>query len=315
MKKSAPVLVIGFLFVLMPLAHAASSAKGEAAAAVEYLGMKSWRAISGAAIRMFYGPAENGLRDMIASVAAENTQKPHLQIEKFLSPPEIDALQQPVSPPPVTGVSAFPSDENDWIEAFDRRPSNKDLSVAKEENQLMNSQIFNKTPQKFPGTIADFRTFLDATSSTIVTIVGHNDGGLFFVPPRNYLELEQMNDQCSRAMKVCVFLNCKAAKSEKVMVGSIRYLSVRDAAGLAQKVRRLSELAIDRNMNRMELLQAIVLMMQKTESAQGRRHVVILMGPLTGGGGVLAMVVAANQGVIIGPQSPNNQSSQSGSTR
>jgi len=141
-----------------------------------------------ALMRQIYGPAEAELREIVESVVAEENAEPHLQVEKYLTTAQRMGLQQTVSPPPLSGFSAFPTDANDWLGVFDRRPSYNDLSGTQTQNDKLYTDILSDRPRGLPQTVIEFRHFLDLTSSTVITIISHNDGEVLVVPPEEGLD-------------------------------------------------------------------------------------------------------------------------------
>jgi hypothetical protein len=107
------------------------------------------------------------------------------------------------------------------------------------------------------------------------------------VPPHHLIDLEEMDTACQSAAKFCVFLSCKATAS--VQIGASRELNLPDAMDLARRARRVTEIAIEKKLDKRALAEAIVMVIQQTESAQKRRYALYHFGP-PGAAGLLFIV-------------------------
>jgi hypothetical protein len=220
--------------------------------------------------RLFCGPLEADIARIMADVNEDmNSSEP--QIAAIFTEHQVKALLHQVSPPPVTGFSAFPSDDSSWSAVFDgSHPSDRQKDLASSLNNDFNQNMVDRRPRRLPTNIDEFVELLHATDSDVFTIVGHNDGVNLTVPPHHLLELEEMDTACRSVAKICVFLSCKATSS--VQIGASRKLDLPDAMDLARHTRRITEIAIEEKRDKRALAEPIIMVIQRTESSQKRRY-------------------------------------------
>ncbi|EGY02511.1 hypothetical protein AZA_87827 [Nitrospirillum viridazoti Y2] len=190
----------------------------------------------------------------------------------------LDALGATVSPPPLGGFSAYPETDASWGAVFGKGivPSMREKENAVSSNKALRS-FLNDNGEKIPQNIKEFRNYLKSNKSSVITIIGHNEGFMLKTPPKGSMSLVDMDQECLKLDKFCVFLSCRADRVG--VVGPERQLTIKDAEGIAEKIKKASDIAVAQNKTKADLMAVIVSIIQEEESDQKKKYQVKFLLP------------------------------------
>jgi hypothetical protein len=102
--------------------------------------------------------------------------------------------------------AAIPTDEKEFRGVFGVNPSIAELGQAQAARNLLKTNNIKTTL----GEDVDFSRFLAQSPSKLISVIGHNEGGLLRIAEGVSVRLSDMVKACEEAAKLCVFFSCRA---------------------------------------------------------------------------------------------------------